>query len=88
MLQKKIKRILNEIKFSQEQSDELRDKFGWRYAQTQNPKTNNKYKKLRFYFLFFKNNKTCSLIRLLFKKLKWNRINQPKLSKLITPNCK
>jgi hypothetical protein len=49
MLQKKIKRILNEIKFSQEQSDELRDKFGWRYVQTQNPKTNNKYKKLRVY---------------------------------------
>lgn len=49
MLQKKIKRILNKIKFSQEQSDELRDKFGWRYVQTQNPKTNNKYKKLRVY---------------------------------------
>ncbi len=49
MLQKRIKRILNEIKFSQEQADELKDKFGWRYVQTQNPKTDNKYKKLRVY---------------------------------------
>jgi len=49
MLQKRIKRILNEIKFSQEQSDELRDKFGWRYVQTEKPKSDSKYKKLRVY---------------------------------------
>jgi hypothetical protein len=49
MLEKRIKRILNEIKFSQEQSDELRDKFGWRYVQTEKPKSDSKYKKLRVY---------------------------------------
>jgi hypothetical protein len=49
MLQKKIKRILNEIKFSQEQADELRDKFGWRYVQTERPKSDSKYKSLRVY---------------------------------------
>jgi hypothetical protein len=49
MLQKRIKRILNEIKFSQENADELKDKFGWRYVQTQNPKPDYKYKKLRVY---------------------------------------
>lgn len=49
MTQKRIKRILNEIKFSQEQADKLKDKFGWRYVQTKNPKSDSKYKKLRVY---------------------------------------
>lgn len=49
MLRESIKRILNEIKFSQERADELKDKFGWRYVQTQGPKSTSNYKNLRIY---------------------------------------
>lgn len=49
MIRKRIKNILNEIKFSQEKADELKDKFGWRYVQTDKPKSSNKYKNLRVY---------------------------------------
>lgn len=45
----RIKEILNEIKFSQERADELKDKFGWRFVQTQRPTPNKKYKKLHIY---------------------------------------
>lgn len=48
-LNSKIKQILNEIKFSQEKADELKDKFGWRFVQTEKPKSGNKYKNLRIY---------------------------------------
>jgi hypothetical protein len=44
-----IKKILNEIKFSQERADELKNKFGWRFVQSQNPKPDKKYKKLHIY---------------------------------------
>ena len=49
MLKNRIKNILNEIKFSQERADELKDKFGWRYVQTERPKSSSKYKNLRVY---------------------------------------
>lgn len=49
MSRAKIKQLLNEIKFSQERSDELRDKFGWRYVQSERPKTGKSYNKLRIY---------------------------------------
>jgi len=49
MLKRKIRKILNEIKFSQERADELRDKFGWRYVQSVNPKSDKVYNKLRIY---------------------------------------
>jgi len=49
MLRERIKKLLNEIKFSQERADELRDKFGWRYVMTDKPKTSSKYKNLRIY---------------------------------------
>jgi hypothetical protein len=49
MLKNRIKNILNEIKFSQERADELKDKFGWRYVQTEKPKYSSKYKSLRVY---------------------------------------
>ena len=48
-MKKRIKAILNEIKFSQERADELRDKFGWRYVMTNKPKASSKYKNLRIY---------------------------------------
>jgi hypothetical protein len=48
-LNSKIKQILNEIKFSQEKADELKDKFGWRFVQNEKPKSGNKYKNLRIY---------------------------------------
>ena len=44
-----IKKLLNEIKFSQERSNELKDKFGWRFVQTQRPKSDKKYEKLHIY---------------------------------------
>lgn len=49
MLRGRIKKILNEIKFSQERADELRDKFRWRYVQTEKPKSSSKYKSKRIY---------------------------------------
>lgn len=44
-----IKKILNEIKFSQERSDELKSKFGWRYVQSNKPKSGKLYNKLHIY---------------------------------------
>lgn len=44
-----IRVILNEISFSQESADELKNKFGWRFVQTANPKSDKKYKKLHIY---------------------------------------
>ncbi len=44
-----IKKILNEIKFSQEGADELKDKFGWRYVQSTRPKSGKKYNRLHIY---------------------------------------
>lgn len=44
-----IKKLLNEIKFSQERANELKDKFGWRFVQTQRPKEGKNYKKLHIY---------------------------------------
>jgi hypothetical protein len=44
-----IKSILNEIKFSQERAEELKNKFGWRFSQSQRPKSDKKYKKLHIY---------------------------------------
>jgi hypothetical protein len=44
-----IREILNEIKFSQERTDELKDKFGWRFVQTQKPKSGKLYNKLHIY---------------------------------------
>lgn len=44
-----IKKLLNEIKFSQERTNELKDKFGWRFVQTQRPKEGKNYKKLHIY---------------------------------------
>jgi hypothetical protein len=52
-LNSKIKQILNEIKFSQEKADELKDKFGWRFVQNEKPKSGNKYKNLRIYTFNF-----------------------------------
>jgi hypothetical protein len=49
MLKNKIKRILNEIKFSQDWSDELKDKYRWRYVQTSKPKSDSKYNSVRIY---------------------------------------
>jgi len=45
----KIKELLNEIKFSQERADELKQKFGWRFVQSSNPKPNKTYQKLHVY---------------------------------------
>ena len=36
-MREKIKELLNEIKFSQERADELKQKFGWRFVQSSNP---------------------------------------------------
>jgi hypothetical protein len=44
-----IKKILNEIKFSQERAEELKNKFGWRFVQSQRPKSGKKYEKLHIY---------------------------------------
>jgi hypothetical protein len=44
-----IKELLNEIKFSQERADELKNKFGWRFVQSSNPRSDKKYKKLHVY---------------------------------------
>lgn len=48
-MRKLIKRLLYEIKFSQERTDELKNKFGWRFVQTQRPKSGNLYNKLHIY---------------------------------------
>jgi len=39
-----IKKILNEIKFSQERAEELKNKFGWRFVQSQRPKSDKNTK--------------------------------------------
>ena len=44
-----IKKLLNEIKFSQERADELKDRFGWRFVQSQRPKPDKKYERLHVY---------------------------------------
>jgi hypothetical protein len=44
-----IRKLLNEIKFSQERADELKDKFGWRFVQSANPKIGKSYNKLHIY---------------------------------------
>jgi hypothetical protein len=49
MLKRKIRKILNEIKFSQERADELKDKYRWRYVQTYKPKSDSKYNSVRIY---------------------------------------
>ena len=49
MLRGKIRKILNEIKFSQDWSDELKDKYRWRYVQTSKPKSDSKYNSVRIY---------------------------------------
>jgi hypothetical protein len=48
-MREKIKELLNEIKFSQERADELKQKFGWRFVQSSNPKPNKSYQKLHIY---------------------------------------
>jgi hypothetical protein len=48
-MREKIKKILNEIKFSQERADELKQKFGWRFVQSANPKSDKSYQKLHIY---------------------------------------
>ncbi len=48
-MREKIKELLNEIKFSQERADELKQKFGWRFVQSANPKKDKKYQKLHIY---------------------------------------
>ena len=42
-MREKIKLFLNEIKFSQERADELKQKFGWRFVQSSNPKSDKSY---------------------------------------------
>jgi hypothetical protein len=44
-----IRNLLNEIKFSQEKADEHKNKFGWRYVQTNKPRYDAKYKNVRVY---------------------------------------
>jgi len=44
-----IKKLLKEIKFSQERADELKDKFGWRFVQSARPKQGKSYNKLHIY---------------------------------------
>ena len=44
-----IRMVLNEINFSQEYADKLKNKFGWRFVQTTNPRSDKKYKKLHIY---------------------------------------
>jgi hypothetical protein len=48
-MREKIIEILNEIKFSQERADELKQKFGWRFVQSSNPKSDKRYQKLHIY---------------------------------------
>jgi len=48
-MREKIKELLNEIKFSQESADELKQKFGWRFVQSSNPKSGKSYQKLHIY---------------------------------------
>jgi hypothetical protein len=48
-MKKIIRKILNEIKFSQDRADELKGKFGWRFVQSSNPKSDKNYKKLHVY---------------------------------------
>jgi hypothetical protein len=48
-MREKIKELLNEIKFSQERADELKQKFGWRFVQSSNPKSDKHYQKLHIY---------------------------------------
>jgi hypothetical protein len=48
-MREKIKELLNEIKFSQERADELKQKFGWRFVQSSNPKSGKSYQKLHIY---------------------------------------
>jgi len=48
-MREKIKELLNEIKFSQERADELKQKFGWRFVQSSNPKSDKRYQKLHIY---------------------------------------
>lgn len=44
-----IKTLLNEIRFSQERSDELKKKFGWRFVQSNRPKSDKQYNKNHIY---------------------------------------
>jgi hypothetical protein len=44
-----IRQILNEIKFSQDNAEELKKKFGWRFVQSSGPKEGKEYKKLHIY---------------------------------------
>jgi hypothetical protein len=48
-MEKIIRKILNEIKFSQERAEELKNKFGWRFVQSQNPRGGKLYKKRHVY---------------------------------------
>jgi hypothetical protein len=48
-MREKIKELLNEIKFSQKRADELKQKFGWRFVQSSNPKSDKLYQKLHIY---------------------------------------
>ena len=48
-MREKIKELLNEIKFSQKRADELKQKFGWRFVQSSNPKSDKRYQKLHIY---------------------------------------
>ena len=48
-MRERIKKILNEIKFSQERADELKKKFGWRFVQSDRPKRGKTYKRLHIY---------------------------------------
>lgn len=40
---------MNEIKFNQDSADKLKKDFGWRYVQTNKPKSVKKYKKIHIY---------------------------------------
>ena len=44
-----IKTLLQEIRFSQERADDLRKKFGWRFVQSDNPKSGKLYRKNHIY---------------------------------------
>lgn len=48
-MRERIKELLNEIKFSQERANELKKKFGWRYVQTDKPKSDSTYKNVRIF---------------------------------------
>lgn len=49
MLRDSIKKILNEIKFSPDRAEELKDKFGWKFVQLDKPKQTDKFKNKRIY---------------------------------------